>query len=138
MGHPIGAWTVIPSTQGRVDRPLPALAARVGLPGAPVTATLTTDQPTDARATANGRFAFDRPESIQDRHVLMVDDTWTTGARLQSMALSLRSAGAAAVSGFVLARWLRADWPVTADFIRGTPHRDFNPRLCPVTGELCP
>lgn len=138
VGQPIEAWTVVPSTRGRTDHPLPVLAAKIGIPAATVVAALAADQPGDPRVTAPRRFSFDRPELVRGKHVLVVDDTWTTGARLQSMALALRDTGASAVSGLVLARWLSVEWPATANYLRSTPHRDFDPRMCPVTGGRCP
>lgn len=137
VGVPIDAWTVVPSTRGRTDHPLPALASRIGLPATPVTATPAAEQPATPRVTSADRFHVDRPGSVRGRHVLVIDDTWTTGARLQSMALSLRDAGAAAVSGLVLARWISPDWPATAGYLTSTPHRDFDPQVCPVTGGSC-
>ena len=137
VGRPVDAWTVVPSTRGRADHPLPALASRIGLPHRRLIATPAADQPSDPRLVTHGRFSFDRPEDAAGRHVLIVDDTWTTGARLQSMALSLRASGAAAVTGLVLARWLSAEWPATAGYLHDTPHRDFDPRICPVSGVRC-
>ena len=71
-------------------------------------------------------------------HVLLVDDSWVTGASTQSAAVALRRAGAAQVSAFVMGRVLRADWPPTCDFIRGGG-LDFVYRadLCPWTGQSC-
>jgi hypothetical protein len=42
--------------------------------------------------------------------VLLVDDTLTTGARLQSAVSALRRNGAAAVAGLVIGRVIDPDW----------------------------
>lgn len=44
-----------------------------------------------------------KPEEIAENHVLLVDDILTTGATLAECARTLRSAGAASVSAWVLA-----------------------------------
>ena len=69
--------------------------------------------------------------------MLVLDDTWTTGSNAQSAALTLRRAGAAAVSVMVVGRWLNPRFGATARFVAGL-QREYNPDLCPVTGGLCP
>jgi predicted amidophosphoribosyltransferase len=45
---------------------------------------------------------------LSGRHVVVVDDVLTTGSTLHAVALVLKAAGAARVSGWVLARTARA------------------------------
>ena len=71
-------------------------------------------------------------------HVLVIDDTWATGGRAQSLVLSLRDAGASHVSVLVLARWLNPAWQPTERYLAENPHVDFDPKICPVTGGDCP
>ena len=35
-------------------------------------------------------------------------------------------------------RWLNPDRRGTADFIEARLHRDYDPDICPVTGDECP
>jgi predicted amidophosphoribosyltransferase len=42
--------------------------------------------------------------------VLLIDDTWTTGANAQSAAAALKSAGAGAIAAVVMGRHLNRDW----------------------------
>lgn len=133
---PVDAYAVMPSTRGRPDHPLPVLVGRLGLPLARIGADLTTEQPADPRQIAGGRFSF-RSATLRDRHVLIVDDTWTTGGRVQSMAVSLKDAGARRVSALILARWLDPEWAATAAFLEDRPHQDFDPAVCPLSGAPC-
>ena len=72
----------------------------------------------------------------QDRAVL--DDTWTTGSRSLSAALALHDAGADHVSVMVVGRWLSPTFVNNAEFIKTRLQRDYDPRICPVTGGDCP
>jgi predicted amidophosphoribosyltransferase len=45
---------------------------------------------------------------LRGRHVVVVDDVLTTGSTLQAVASVLKAAGAAQVSGWVLARTVAA------------------------------
>ncbi|MBL6279398.1 hypothetical protein JMF97_24910 [Micromonospora fiedleri] len=44
------------------------------------------------------------PSSRAPIHALILEDTWTTGARVQSLAYALKAAGAATVATIVLGR----------------------------------
>lgn len=68
-------------------------------------------------------------------HVILVDDSWTTGANVQSAATALKQAGAGQVSTMVLGRLLNDTWPPTAQFIdAGGLRSPFNPDACPWSG----
>jgi hypothetical protein len=76
--------------------------------------------------------------AVTGRHILVLDDVWTTGSNAQSAALALRRAGAAAVSIVVIARWLNPRHPLSPRFIREHLRDHYNPLVCPITGDRCP
>ena len=55
-----------------------------------------------------GRFEI--CQAVNGGSVLLIDDTWTTGANAQSAAATLTAAGATAVAAVVIGRYLNADW----------------------------
>lgn len=55
-------------------------------------------------ANAKGSFLIRRPEEINGKRVLLVDDVFTTGATLRAAAAALKKAGAVHVSALTLAR----------------------------------
>lgn len=56
------------------------------------------------RTNVAGAFAVRRAEAARKRHVLLVDDVWTSGATAQAIAELLRDAGVAAVDVLTFAR----------------------------------
>lgn len=48
--------------------------------------------------------------ALQGEPVLLIDDTWTTGASAQSAAAALKAAGAGAVAAVVIGRHLNRSW----------------------------
>lgn len=86
------------------------------------------------------RFEVANPwrRKIAGRHVLVVDDTWVSGGKSQSAAITLKAAGARAVTILCVARWLSHNY--------GEDHRrmieeltaPYDATLCPVTGGDCP
>lgn len=76
---------------------------------------------------------------VHGTHVLVMDDNWTSGASAQSVAVSVRNAGARRVSVLPLMRSLSSSWGPTAQFLRARPLDErFNSKICPVTSGLCP
>ncbi len=87
------------------------LAARLGVPldiGAVERVRHTEPQSSsseaDRRKNLKDAFRVRRPERIQGRSILLLDDVYTTGATLQELGGSVLSAGARRVCGLVLAR----------------------------------
>jgi phosphoribosylpyrophosphate synthetase len=54
--------------------------------------------------------AFTVPRPLSGERVLLLDDTFTTGARLQSAASALRLNGASAVAAVVIGRVIDPEW----------------------------
>jgi len=74
------------------------------------------------------------------RHVLVVDDSWVTGASSQSVASALKSKGAEQVSILTVARVLKPTLPEIKKFVdHDLPRLTYDWRRCPWTfsGE-CP
>jgi hypothetical protein len=138
VGCEISAWTTIPSTQGRPgDHPIRAIASQAQ--PAAIELTLAHGDPsTTDRAYHSERWQVPPSHVVAGRHVLVIDDTWTTGGRAQSAASALVAGGAAAASIVVLARWLDPSYGNTASFISTRLVSDYDPRRCPVTGWVCP
>ena len=57
---------------------------------------------TSAREVKENQYDVSPANSVRGAHVLVIDDTWTSGSHAQSAALTLRGAGAARIT--VLAR----------------------------------
>lgn len=72
-------------------------------------------------------------------HVLLIDDTWTSGGHIQSVAAALKRGGAARVAALAVARWLDTNDSRTKriynELIKPRP---YSPEVCPWTGGGCP
>lgn len=140
VGCPITAYALVPSTRGR-KHPLPALVApfvrwpRIDLVHNGVVAPL--------RQTVQEDLFKSSPLSAE-AHVLLVDDTWTSGNKALSATAALREAGAAHVSFLCIARWLGFDFlkrPSSSPIGLQVPllrQQVYDLNLCPFTGDGCP
>ena len=91
--HPL-RWIVADvagPTRGRHERLLQRSDARV-----------------DPRAFDPDKYVATR--ALNGEPVLLIDDTWTTGANAQSSAAALRAAGAGPVAAVVIGRHVNRDW----------------------------
>jgi predicted amidophosphoribosyltransferase len=137
VGAPVMARVVVPSLTSRPGaHPMAAIARSIGLVRQGVELSPALDARCD-RVVRSDKFCVLGRDAVVGRHVLVIDDVWTTGANAQSAALTLRRAGASAVSVLTVGRWLNPNHPATAGFIR---KRLTGPAaaVCPVTGAQCP
>ncbi len=134
-GRPVTHWTTVPSLPAKPhEHPLHALVAGHAH-GTEVTL-VAAAQVQHPRAVSPEHFTCGAlPE---DCHVLVIDDTWTTGGHAQSAVLAVRQAGAGRVSALIVARWLKEDFLANKQFLTDLRNRDYNPSLCPWTGATCP
>lgn len=135
-GRPFTHWATVPSLAGRSGQhPLNQMmgAAITDIPEAMLYPTANSQHTREFNANN-----FATTASLQDAHVLLIDDTWTRGGHLQSAAYTLRGAGAELVTGFVIARWLSPAYGRTPDLLRELQRADFDPGVCPWTSGACP
>ena len=135
-GAAVTHWAVVPSLPAKPgEHPLRTLVAPVTrLPEVPLTAAPIASNP---RSVNPDHYTAPAATS-GDGHVLLVDDTWTSGGHAQSAVLALRAAGAASVSVLIVARWLDAAFGDNKRFIREELRIDYDPSICPWTGSGCP
>lgn len=135
-GLSVTHWATVPSLPSKpYAHPLHGLvASRAQGMEAPLVAAAAVEHP---RALNADHFAC-TVALPKGSHVLLIDDTWTTGGHAQSAVLALRQAGATRVSLLVVARWLKEDYGDNKQFIADMRTRDFDPRICPWTGGNCP
>ena len=63
---------------------------------------------TERRANVSGAFQAEMSAALEDRHVLLVDDVFTSGATVEECAHTLYQNGARSVDVFTLARVIQA------------------------------
>ena len=139
LGQQADAWAFVPSV--RIDRtgehPLHMVAKRAGLtlPEIQLVAGERAEQ--KQRATSANRFTLAANSRVRGRHILLLEDTWTTGGNAQSATLTLRDGGAASVTIVVLARWLKPEKSPTATFVTSRLTNDYDPLICPLYDPDC-
>jgi hypothetical protein len=75
-------------------------------------------------------------DRVAGRHVLLIDDTWVTGTKLQSAAVTLHQAGATRVTALCVARWCRDDWQAHRELLDSCT-LPYDALTCPVSGSAC-
>jgi len=76
-----------------------------------------TDAAVPSRAYSDHKFEATR--ALDSEAVLLIDDTWTTGASAQSAAAALKAAGAGPVAAVVIGRHLNREWHENDRRLRG-------------------
>lgn len=71
--------------------------------------------------------------TLAGESVLLIDDTWTTGANAQSAAAALKAAGAGAVAALVIGRHVNRDWHENDRRLRALPPFDW--KRCSLCAE---
>lgn len=133
---PPTSWATVPSLPARAgEHPLHALAARVLAPMLPETSLVAADPPNGpVRSFTPGNYVA---TGVAGRHVLLIEDTWTTGAHVESAAAALKVGGAAGVTTLVVARWMDPGRHHTVPFLTAHAATPYDPDICPFTGGRC-
>lgn len=138
IGTPVNVRLTVPSLSGRAGpHPLTSITDTMKAT-TPDCRLMAMPGSTATRDVSEPRFYVTPVDAVRDSHVLIIDDTWTTGSRTQSAALTLRSAGASRVTILAISRWLEPSFGTTSQFIRSRLGSDYDPDQCPVTGTRCP
>lgn len=77
---------------------------------------------------------YEAARGLGGEAVLLIDDTWTTGANAQSAAAALREAGAGTVAAVVIGRHLNREWRENDRRLRGV-ERPFDWGTCALHGS---
>ena len=91
-----------------------------------------TETTTPQRAFDENKFRA--TEDLSGHAVLLVDDTWTTGASAQSAAAALKTAGAGPVGAIVIGRHLNREWHQNDRRLRGIS-QPFDWSTCPLCAD---
>lgn len=142
-GHEPDVVVPVPSASGREEHPLPALLEDTVAAGRALSNALRVRRSTDARQHHAGSVQFSVVESVRGKNVLLVDDTWTTGANALTATSTLRAAGARSVAIVVLGRHFSADWELSRPYLDVAAPIGFDARWCAIcdqrpTGEDAP
>ncbi|MFB9834804.1 hypothetical protein [Actinoallomurus acaciae] len=124
---------VVPSTRNRPGpHPLELLVGtRLRLPWLRMTAN--TKIAPESRMFHADRFSVDEPAGKLDgAAVLVLDDTWTTGSRVESASYALRAAGASIVVAVVLGRHVNPDWEPWQPLLKTVKKTPFDLDRCAV------
>jgi hypothetical protein len=109
--------TTVPSTSGRPINPLRHLVSGVVSGSAERYRDLLGLNRTDLDQRAHAADRYHASRELRGARVLVIDDTWTTGAHAQSASAALKTAGAEAVGIVALGRWLNPSYGATADWL---------------------
>jgi predicted amidophosphoribosyltransferase len=110
--------TSVPSTSGRQSHPLRAVVAGVVSGSDKRYVDLLSLVRTDLDQHTQAADRFRATTALDGAHVLVVDDTWTSGANAQSASAALKMAGAQAVAVVTIGRWFNPGYsPVGTDAV---------------------
>lgn len=137
-GQSVAHWVTVPSLPAKPgEHPLHSIMRSIpAAPGQEVSVSAAS-QVADPRTVNTGHFSI-RGSVIPSSHVLLVDDTWTSGSHVQSLAGALKSSGAGIVSVLTVARWLKPTFGPTVPFMKRISKPDYDPAVCPWTSGQCP
>jgi predicted amidophosphoribosyltransferase len=86
------------------------------------------DTPVKPREFHRDKYSPVRP--LDNRSVLLIDDTWTTGANAHSAACTLKAAGASTVAALVIGRHINRAWGENDSRLK-TSRTPFSWEQCP-------
>lgn len=140
LGSPVTAWATVPSLPPKSSaHPLSEIVRLLARPGSVEIVLQGSPSVTNPRGINAGHFSIAHGLAA-GQHVLLIDDTWTSGGHVMSATAALRAAGSVSVSVLVFARWLSLNWGATTlTWARSAlTLPDYQPDICPWTQSSCP
>lgn len=131
-GGALTELAIVPTTRGRMGpHPLETLLA-TRIPLSLAAATSNPAYPAEDRDFHKDRFQVDLPPcgGATPRRALLLDDTWTTGGRLQSMAYALKMAGTIAVVTVVIGRLVKHEYQPSRELLHRVAKIPFDLARC--------
>jgi hypothetical protein len=128
--------TTVPSGACERDgqHPLPGIVGDLVGPTRRRYARLLRRSPLPVRPREVNAHKFEALRRLRGERVLLIDDTWTTGASARSAAIALRGAGAGPVAAVVIGRYLNPRWGENARRLSALV-RAFDWERCAVCGQ---
>jgi predicted amidophosphoribosyltransferase len=128
--------TTVPSSdQHRDERhPLRHIVGEIVAPTRERHVRLLRRSATEAAPRTFNATKFEATTALRNDSILLIDDTWTTGATAQSAAAALKAAGADRIAAVVIGRHLHREWHENDRRIRGIA-RPFNWDECAICAE---
>jgi predicted amidophosphoribosyltransferase len=123
---------VVPSTTGRQGKhPLEAVVERISeYQGRVKTVLATGSTPIGHRNASATGYLCTQPVDVLGSRILVVDDTLTSNARMQSAIACLQDAGANDVRGVTIGRFMRKDWDASKPLIEWASKNRWDPGTC--------
>ncbi|MFI6824087.1 hypothetical protein ACIBJE_24575 [Micromonospora sp. NPDC050187] len=130
-GAPTHVVTV-PSTRGRPGPHVLETLMRTHTPLPWLSAVPNPRYGPEARSFHADWFAVGQIDRSAPARPLILDDTWTTGSRAQSLAYALKRAGARSVGVVVLGRHVRPEHEASRPLLSAIQEPIFDPSVCAV------
>lgn len=128
----IGEWNAIAVVPSSVRTPPHPLSTVIDISSylrgqqiAPLV--LGADPPRKRRASNHG---YETTQDVTDMRILLLDDTFTSGASVQSAATTLTSAGAVVVCAVVIGRFVNPEWADNEPLWEELAQRHFDWNTC--------
>lgn len=113
----------VPSSDRRRDerQPLRRIVGEIVLPTRDRYERLLTRSSAQVEERAFSADKYVAARRLAGESLLVIDDTWTTGANAQSAAATLRQAGAGLVAAVIIGRHINRDWQANDQRLRDLP-----------------
>lgn len=139
---PATGLVVVPSLSGRAGpHPLDRIAEFLPVEWERIRAAPGSDVPSEVnlRRVVNPEFySLEKKPAVTGEHIVVFEDTWTSGGHAQGMAVKLKQLGASEVSIVVLNRDISPDFGENGPFLKVHASNPYDTNICPVTGCACP
>lgn len=130
----LGQWDYAACVPSATRSAVTAIAERTRVLHGTTRATLTARPGNWGRSYSSARFGLTR--SITGDRILLLEDTYASGASVHSAAAALRAGGADVIGPLVLGRHVSPAHPPSADMMAWLQNRRWDPeRCCRCAGE---